>query len=185
MTVSSTISSVYSIGLIAIDRYLYILYGLQYQRYISSNRARIMCIATWTLGLIIGFLPAMGVRNGTDNGRLCWLVILLPPELIIVTTTIGIIPLIVIIVLYSIILKHALNKVAALKLAANNQRGYQSGALRLFRGGQQQQQHQQQSRSIQSGTDDGIVESYRETNSIQAQETKRTHWNIWSRCCGR
>lgn len=42
--------SVYSIGLIAIDRYLYIVYGLQYQRYITPSRAKLLIAATWLIG---------------------------------------------------------------------------------------------------------------------------------------
>lgn len=55
MIVSATITSVYSLGLIAVDRYLYIVYGLQYQRYIYPTRARIMIIITWIIGIIIKF----------------------------------------------------------------------------------------------------------------------------------
>lgn len=50
MIVSAIITSVYSIGLISVDRYLYIVYGLQYQRYIYPMRARIMILSTWILG---------------------------------------------------------------------------------------------------------------------------------------
>lgn len=50
MIVSAIITSVYSIGLISVDRYLYIVYGLQYQRYIYPLRARIMIVSTWILG---------------------------------------------------------------------------------------------------------------------------------------
>lgn len=50
MIVSSTITSVYSVGLIGIDRFLYILYGLQYQRYIYPNRARFLILLTWLIG---------------------------------------------------------------------------------------------------------------------------------------
>lgn len=53
MIVSAIITSVYSIGLISVDRYLYIVYGLQYQRYIYPLRARIMIISTWILGMYI------------------------------------------------------------------------------------------------------------------------------------
>lgn len=51
MIVSSTITSVYSVGLIAIDRFLYILYGLQYQRWVYSNRARLLICLTWIIGM--------------------------------------------------------------------------------------------------------------------------------------
>nr|AIK28864.1 putative serotonin receptor [Aedes aegypti] len=135
LIVSTTIVSVYSIGLIAIDRYLYIVYGLQYQRYITPSRAKLLIAATWLIGLIIGFLPAFGWRGDTDGGRVCWFVRLAPPALIILTTVVGIIPLIVVIVLYSIILQKALRRVAQLKKAGLEQQGALAGNLRLFRGG--------------------------------------------------
>lgn len=51
MIVSATVTSVYSVGLIAIDRFLYILYGLQYQRWIYPNRARLLILITWVIGM--------------------------------------------------------------------------------------------------------------------------------------
>lgn len=53
MIVASIITSVYSIGLISIDRFLYIVYGLQYQRFIFPLRARIMILSTWILGKLL------------------------------------------------------------------------------------------------------------------------------------
>ncbi|XP_058465099.1 5-hydroxytryptamine receptor 1A-like [Malaya genurostris] len=135
LIVSTTIVSVYSVGLIAVDRYLYIVYGLQYQRYITPSRAKLLIGATWFIGLIIGFLPAFGWRGDTDNGRVCWFIRIAPPALIILTTVVGILPLIVVIVLYSIILHKALRRVAQLKKASRLQQGAFSGNLRLFRGG--------------------------------------------------
>lgn len=66
---------------------------------------------------------------------MCWFVRLAPPALIILTTVVGIIPLIVVIVLYSIILHKALRRVAQLKKASREQQGALAGNLRLFRGG--------------------------------------------------
>ncbi|XP_053698646.1 5-hydroxytryptamine receptor 1A-alpha-like [Sabethes cyaneus] len=135
LIVSTTIVSVYSVGLIAVDRYLYIVYGMQYQRYITPSRAKLLIAATWLLGLIIGFLPAFGWRGDTDEGRVCWFIRLAPPALVILTATIGVIPLIIVIVLYSIILHKALRRVSQLKKASRDQQGALSGNLRLFRGG--------------------------------------------------
>lgn len=53
MIVSSTLVSILSVLLVAIDRFLYILYGLQYQRYIFPNRARILIVTTWILGELL------------------------------------------------------------------------------------------------------------------------------------
>jgi hypothetical protein len=62
MIVSSTLVSVLSVLLVAVDRFLYILYGLQYQRYIYPNRSRILIMTTWIFGELLavfgfGFAP--------------------------------------------------------------------------------------------------------------------------------
>lgn len=59
LIVSTSLVSVYSVGLIAIDRYLYIVYGLQYQRYLTRTRARILIAATWIIGEYAVPLPAI------------------------------------------------------------------------------------------------------------------------------
>ncbi|KAL9694066.1 hypothetical protein quinque_013351 [Culex quinquefasciatus] len=136
LIVSTTLVSVYSVGLIAVDRYLYIMYGLQYQRYITPGRARLLIVGTWLLGLVVGFLPAFGWRGDTEGGRICWFIRLAPPPLVILTTVLGIIPVLVVIVLYSIILHKAIRRVAQLKKASREQQGASlAGNLRLFRGG--------------------------------------------------
>ncbi|XP_055601421.1 glucose-dependent insulinotropic receptor-like [Uranotaenia lowii] len=135
LIVSTTLVSVYSVGLIAVDRYLYIMNGIHYQRYITPTRARLAIGGTWFIGLIIGFLPAFGWRGDTDGGRICWFIRLAPPPLVILTTVVGILPVIVVIVLYSIILHKALRRVAQLKKASREQQGATAaGNLRLFRG---------------------------------------------------
>lgn len=169
MTVSSALVSVYSIGLIAVDRYLYILYGLRYQRYLSTNRARMMVVGTWVLGVIVGYLPAMGVREFTDNGKWCWFIILVPKSLVIVTTSIGLIPLIIIIVLYSIILKTALDKISDLKKASRESMGTSvGGGLRLSRG----RQNRKPIESELDNINDDIDELPRQ---------RRTLWNCFMR----
>ena len=56
LIVSSTLVSMLSVLLVAVDRFLYILYGLQYQRYIYPNRARILIVTTWILGELLAIL---------------------------------------------------------------------------------------------------------------------------------
>lgn len=51
MIVSATLTSAYSVVLIAVDRFLYILHGLQYQRWLYSNRARLLIVITWIIGM--------------------------------------------------------------------------------------------------------------------------------------
>lgn len=121
MIVSSTLASVYSVGLIAIDRFLYITHGLHYQRWVYPLRARLAILFTWILGLVIGFLPAMGWCGDTNNGQYCWFILLAPKALIFVTVCFGAIPLLTVVVLYSIILYHALKNIISLQRARRNE----------------------------------------------------------------
>lgn len=50
MIVSATLVSVFSVGVIALDRFIYILYGLKYQYYAHHTRAKILILIIWTLG---------------------------------------------------------------------------------------------------------------------------------------
>lgn len=139
LIVSSTLTSIYSVGLIAIDRYLYIIHGLQYQRWVYPTRARVCILIIWFIGCVVGFLPIMGWSGDTQNGKICWFIKLVPPKLIMMTCVIGLIPIIVVIILYSIILYHAIRKVVQLRQAANTTGSNQNPAvkpndLRIFIG---------------------------------------------------
>lgn len=50
LIVSSTLASVFSVLLVAIDRFIYILHGLKYHQFIFPNRVRVLIITTWLLG---------------------------------------------------------------------------------------------------------------------------------------
>ncbi|XP_031340660.1 5-hydroxytryptamine receptor 1A-like [Photinus pyralis] len=135
MIVSSTLASVYSVGLIAIDRYLYILHGLQYQIWVYPTRVKVFILTSWFVGCVIGFLPLMGWYGDTDNGRVCWFILMAPKELILLTVVIGIIPLVTVIVLYSIILYRALKKIVQLsETDAETEAKVAGQSLRIFRG---------------------------------------------------
>ncbi|CAH1954879.1 unnamed protein product [Acanthoscelides obtectus] len=111
MYATSMMTSVYSLGLIGIDRFIYIVHGLQYQRLIYPFRAKILIMMTWFIGGTIGFLPLMGWHNTNVESKPCWYINTVPKELIILTTVLGVIPLLTVLVLYSIILHHALKKI--------------------------------------------------------------------------
>lgn len=50
MIVSATMASIYSVCLIAIDRYLYIVHGIKYQIWVTSSRVYAMIVAVWIIG---------------------------------------------------------------------------------------------------------------------------------------
>ncbi|KAJ8942786.1 hypothetical protein NQ314_009954 [Rhamnusium bicolor] len=140
MIVSSTLTSVYSVGLIAVDRFLYILHGMKYQTWVYPTRARLLICLSWMIGLIIGFMPLLGWYGNTDNGNICWFIVLAPKELVLLTVLMGVIPIILVLFLYSIILYHAVKKIIQLQQSENRSNGNidddpSSGNIRMFRGG--------------------------------------------------
>ncbi|KAJ9596058.1 hypothetical protein L9F63_012791 [Diploptera punctata] len=140
MIVSSTLASIWSILLIALDRFFYIVHALRYQQRLTPCRARILIGCTWALGLVVGFMPITGWTGPTNDGKYCWFIKLAPAELVLITGTIGCFPIVAITVLYSIILYYALKKVERLQKAdyeASLKEAKQTsgGELRMFRGG--------------------------------------------------
>lgn len=141
MIVSSTLASIWSVLLIGIDRFIYIVHGLKYQQWLNPCRARWLILFTWILGLIIGFMPAMGWKGWTNGGKYCWFIRLAPHGLVLLTGGLGCLPVIIITVLYTIILYHAIHKVMQLQksdreastrhVPENN-----PNTMRIFRGGQ-------------------------------------------------
>ena len=86
-------------------------------------------------GAIVGFLPAMGWRGDTGNGKYCWYVLIAPPQLILLSTLLGIFPILLVAVLYSIILYRALKTVKELKKATGTWGAEvpTNNSLRIFR----------------------------------------------------
>lgn len=89
-------------------------------------------------GIIIGFLPLMGWAGDTKDGKICWFILLAPKNLILLTIIAGGIPLLTVLVLYSVILYHAIKKIITLQRAARaeaqNKVVTTENGLRIFRG---------------------------------------------------
>ncbi|XP_069673353.1 glucose-dependent insulinotropic receptor-like [Periplaneta americana] len=148
MIVSSTLASIWSVLLIGIDRFFYIAHALRYQQLLTPFRARFLILGTWILGLVLGFMPAMGWIGWTNGGKYCWFIRLAPHGLVLLTGAVGCLPIIIITVLYSIILYYAIHKVAQLQRAdheASMKERPKGNAkqLRIFRGGQSNENNQQ------------------------------------------
>lgn len=79
-------------------------------------------------------MPLFGWHGDTKNGKICWFILLAPKELILLTVILGMIPILTVVILYSIILFHALNKIVQLKNSARAE-GTTTSNLRMFRGG--------------------------------------------------
>ena len=147
MIVSSTLASIWSVLLIGIDRFFYIVHALKYQLWLNTRRARWLMLSTWILGLIIGFMPAMGWKGWTNGGKYCWFIRLAPHGIVLLTGMLGFIPIIIITVLYMIILYQALRKVVQLQKSDHEASGRHipkddndPNTIRIFRGGQSSRQ---------------------------------------------
>ncbi|XP_076338753.1 glucose-dependent insulinotropic receptor-like isoform X2 [Tachypleus tridentatus] len=109
--VSATLASSWSITLIGIDRFIFIVYGLYYNIWMTTRRARLMIGGAWFLCFLIGFSPAMGWSYPGDGSR-CWYVTVVKPSNLVFTVIVGIFfPLGFITVLYLFILYKAIHQV--------------------------------------------------------------------------
>nr|XP_026494361.1 glucose-dependent insulinotropic receptor-like [Vanessa tameamea] len=111
MLVCPAMVSLFSVGLIAVDRYIYILHGLYYQRWFSTTKVRIGILGFWLIGITLGFLPAIGFVNTELKHSRCYYVALFPGAIILLNSLLSIVPIILVAVLYSIILVKALKNV--------------------------------------------------------------------------
>ncbi|CAK1550460.1 unnamed protein product [Leptosia nina] len=133
MLVCPAMVSIFSVGLIAVDRYIYILHGLHYQRWVNTSKVRISIIFVWFIGIILGFLPIFGLHNRDDNGN-CYYVAVFPGPLVLLNSFLSIVPIAVVAVLYTIILISALKNVRKINASINQVQSANSTSLRVYRG---------------------------------------------------
>ncbi|XP_013788303.1 alpha-1D adrenergic receptor-like [Limulus polyphemus] len=96
--------------MIGIDRFIFIVYGLYYNIWMTTKRAKIMIGVVWIQCFLIGFSPAMGWSYPIDGSK-CWYILVVKPANLIFTVIIGIfLPLGFIAVLYIFILFKALHQ---------------------------------------------------------------------------
>ncbi|RVE41478.1 hypothetical protein evm_013865 [Chilo suppressalis] len=111
MIVCPAMVSIFSVGLIAIDRYIYIIHGLYYQRWFNTTRVRIGIICIWMIGIFIACLPAMGWTGKTFTDFRCWYIAVFPPSLLIILSTLVLTVIIIVCILYILILHSAVKAV--------------------------------------------------------------------------
>ncbi|XP_022818116.1 glucose-dependent insulinotropic receptor-like isoform X1 [Spodoptera litura] len=135
MLVCPAMVSIFSVGVIAVDRYIYILHGLYYQRWFNTTRVRIGILCIWMIGITLGFMPATGWTNTELIVTRCYYVSLFPGTLILINSFLSIVPIIVVLVLYTIILIKALKTVNVLNKSAKNSKPYRENMnFRISRG---------------------------------------------------
>ncbi|XP_045537694.1 glucose-dependent insulinotropic receptor isoform X2 [Papilio machaon] len=111
MLVCPAMVSIFSVGMIAVDRYIYILHGLYYQRWCNTTKVRIIIMCIWMISLFIASLPAMGWTGSTFRGYRCWYIAVFPPPLLIIVSLMALSVIIMVCVLYIIILRNAVQTV--------------------------------------------------------------------------
>ncbi|XP_076358345.1 glucose-dependent insulinotropic receptor-like [Tachypleus tridentatus] len=108
--ITVTLASSWSIALIGIDRFVFIVYGLYYNIWMTTKRAKIMIGVLWIKCFLVGFSPAMGWSYPGDGSK-CWYILVVKPANLIFTVIIGIfLPLGFVAVLYIFILFKALHQ---------------------------------------------------------------------------
>ncbi|XP_041969326.1 glucose-dependent insulinotropic receptor-like [Aricia agestis] len=157
LLVSPTMVSILTVGLIAVDRYIYILHGLYYQRWCNTSRVQISIALTWLIGLILGFVPATGWINRELMFSRCYYVTLYPEFIVLLNSLLSIVPLGLVGVLYSIILVRALKNMREIK-ATNKSLNYNStSTIRIYRGNTQKNVRSED-KSKRSASLDGNIE---------------------------
>lgn len=71
--------------------------------------------------------------GGVKNNE-CWLVLMAPQGLVITINIIGLIPIVVVVVLYTVILYRALKKIGEIKRTSRGSKNSSSSDLRFFKG---------------------------------------------------
>ncbi|XP_035449784.2 melanocyte-stimulating hormone receptor isoform X2 [Spodoptera frugiperda] len=111
MLVCPAMVSIFSVGLIAVDRYIYILHGLYYQRWFNTTRVRIGILCIWMIGIFISTLPAMGWTGRTFRDFRCWYIAVFPSALLLVLSIVVLSVIIMVCILYILILRSAVKAV--------------------------------------------------------------------------
>ncbi|XP_059053390.1 uncharacterized protein LOC131847760 [Achroia grisella] len=138
LLVCPTMVSIFSVGFIAVDRYIYILHGLYYQRWFNTTRVRIGILCIWIIGITLGFMPLTGWVTRELNNAPCVYIAVYPSTLILFNSFISVIPIILVAILYTIILIKALKNLTNLKTAEKNVKTItktkEKPKLRIYRG---------------------------------------------------
>ncbi|XP_063895684.1 glucose-dependent insulinotropic receptor isoform X2 [Helicoverpa armigera] len=127
MLVCPAMVSIFSVGLIAVDRYIYILHGLYYQRWFNTTRVRIGILCIWMIGIFISTLPAMGWTGRTFTDYRCWYIAVFPSALLLVLSIVVLSVIIMVCILYILILRSAVkavDKIREFKEISYTNKGY-------------------------------------------------------------
>ncbi|XP_027208369.2 probable muscarinic acetylcholine receptor gar-1 isoform X1 [Penaeus vannamei] len=106
VAVTACQETIFTIVLIAVDKYLYICHGLKYHQIVTTNRVYAAVMLSWVLSLIIGWLPAMGMKMSWEEScsRCAFAQVISPNFSIIFFITSVAFPYAVVVTLYSMLL---------------------------------------------------------------------------------
>lgn len=97
--------SIFSILMIAVDRYIFIVYAVRYYQWVTYLYSLHLIVALWAFSAFMGFLPLMGWNTGSPAGLNCSLMNMVSRGYIIVVLLLYFtVPMLTIVVLYSRIL---------------------------------------------------------------------------------
>ncbi|XP_063602034.1 muscarinic acetylcholine receptor gar-2-like isoform X1 [Penaeus indicus] len=110
VAVTACQETIFTIVLIAVDKYLYICHGLKYHQIVTTNRVYAAVMVSWVLSLIIGWLPAMGMKMSWEEScsRCAFAQVISPNFSIIFFITSVAFPYAVVVTLYTILLMLAI-----------------------------------------------------------------------------
>ncbi|XP_044746363.1 glucose-dependent insulinotropic receptor-like isoform X2 [Coccinella septempunctata] len=110
LIIASTLITIYTVGIIGIDRFLYIFYGYHNHKWFYSKIIYASIVIVWILSLLVGYLPLMGWSRTAKNQQACCFVVIVPETLILIIAILYIVPVTVILLLYSLVLYRASKK---------------------------------------------------------------------------
>ncbi|XP_042213513.1 probable muscarinic acetylcholine receptor gar-1 isoform X2 [Homarus americanus] len=110
VSVTACQETIFTITLIAVDKYLYICHGLRYSFLVTSTRVYLALGISWVFSLLIGTLPAMGMHGTWEEAchRCVFAQIVSTDFTIIFFITSVVVPFAVVVTLYSMLLVLAL-----------------------------------------------------------------------------
>ncbi|XP_070539419.1 glucose-dependent insulinotropic receptor-like [Ptychodera flava] len=111
LIITSCSASIYSILVIAYDRYLAITKPLKYIQRMSRTREIVLVIGIWTAAFLLGFIPTIGSRNNIYEGY-CSFLTVLHPRFPILLICLGFLPPLIVMIyfyahIYSVSHKHS------------------------------------------------------------------------------
>lgn len=103
-------ASILNLFCMSFERYFAVAHPLKHTKYYTNCRAVVLVMISWTVALVIGLLPLVGVNTWTDDAT-CFVPKVLPKSFMFLVAVIYFIFLMTSVVMYIIVARKALNHV--------------------------------------------------------------------------